>query len=196
MTRRQIPLVLASLLVPMAALSGPTASTAAEPPEQHPIEESNPGISPELLASLPAEVLESDVVVDSSYEPGTPIVYPDGRPVAGQSSRATAYAASFCGGTVYGLGTGGWGPTSVGTCGVFGYPGYMKGYYWQRTSSLAGGCVQGRGFNSAGTRTWYALSCGTQNLGQYVPWGNILATPATRAQSLGVPAGFTAQWGP
>ena len=183
-----------SLISVIAVCAVGSAGVAqASPSEETPVERANPGLSEEILESLPEVVKNSDVRIDSSYEAGMPIVYPDGTPVPGQPERKAAAALS-CGGTVYGsLAT--WGPVSTGSCGVFGHPGYERYYHWVKTGSLANGCVQGKGFNSSATQTWYSLSCGIQNLGQAVPWGNVLASPATRAASTNPPVVFTANWG-
>lgn len=180
-------------LTAMALILAPSAANAGEAADDLPILEANPGLSQEVIDSLPEVVLQSDVLVDDSYEPGMPIIYPDGTPVEGQSA-ATTFAAAFCGGTVYGP-PGTWGATSQGSCGVFGHPGYKRGYTWAaaNVSIFTTGCVQGRGYNASQNAQWYSLSCGSIGSGT-VPWGNVLAKPATRALSQGTPFGFTASW--
>ncbi len=76
-----------------------------------------------------------------------------------------------------------WGPTALANCGVFGYPGFKRGYAWSTPWwSSASMCVQGRGYNSSQKATWYGLGCGSSGDGM-VPWGNVLATPAARGES-------------
>ena len=185
-----------AIVATTAAVSLTLAPPASAEPAQQPdpVKVANPGISQKVLDSLPAEVRASDVHIDASYQPGMVIIHPDGTPVAGQSAKLTALAAS-CGGIVNGPPfTMSWGLTSTGQCGVFGSPGYRRPYSWDTNlASFTTGCVQGRGFNSSQTQTWYTVGgCGSKGSGT-VPWGNVLASPATRARSNGT-AGFTAQW--
>lgn len=87
-----------------------------------------------------------------------------------------------------------WGPASVGDCVVFGSPGWKQGYAWNAMDPRQNVCVQLRGFDSAGTRTWYAGSCGKSNAGIQVPWGNKLANPAIRAKSMALAIPNTVSW--
>lgn len=165
----------------MGVTVSPPAATAAPVWK---IEKANPGISKEMLDSLPDVVKNSSVTIDPSYKAGTPIVYLDGSPVPGQKSTAKVATASSCPayGTVVAPGTGAW--SGAGGCGVFGNPNCIQGYAWDASPQVyTKGCVQGRGFNSSKTKTWYAIGCGLTG-GGTVPWGNVLAMPAVRAQSL------------
>jgi len=175
----------------MAGLAGPAYADSSS--DGSPAVMNNPEVSQVVMDSLPPIILaDPDVRIDSSYQPGMPIIFPDGTPVPGQAKEQVA-AAFFCGGAVWGPPYT-WGPTSWRTCSVWGHPGYYRGYSWSASyASFTTGCVQGRGFNSSGNAQWYSLSCGWSGSGA-VPWGNVLATPATRATSLGPPAGFTAAW--
>ncbi|GAA4609746.1 hypothetical protein GCM10023107_93220 [Actinoplanes octamycinicus] len=158
----------------------------------------NPGISLDVINSLPAELRnDPTLVVDSSYEIGTPIVRPDGTPVPGQS-RAAMAAAAACGrrgGTVVAVGTGRWSGVSKSGCSILGRPGWVVGYSWARAQNVRStGCVQGLGFNARGQATWQAIGiCGTSGR-RGVPWGNVLATPKVRARTAVIPLGFVATW--
>lgn len=179
-----------------AAISVTVSPPAATAAPVWKIQKANPGMSKAMLDSLPDVVKNSSVTIDSSYEIGTPIVDLKGKPLPGQSKERMAAAASSCppSGTVFGPPGGSWGATSDSGCGVFGRSGFTQGYVWNiPAQNYTKGCVQGRGFNSSKTRTWYAVGCG-ENGGNNVPWGNVLATPATRASSLAGAAGFTAYW--
>lgn len=167
--------------------------SAARADDLLPIEKANPGLSRTVVDSLPSVVKASSVKIDESFVAGSPIVYPDGTPVPGQSAK-TKKAAAACGSTAFGPGSGAWGATSNGTCGVFGSPGYTRGYYWAIPAHVyTRGCLRARGFNSSGTATWYNVGCGTSG-GSHVPWGNVLATPAAQAKSMAPPAGTTINW--
>lgn len=177
-----------------AGTQGGDASEAVDLP----IAKADPGASAELIESLPRVVQELGVLIDDSFEPGMPIVYPDGTPVEGQSpeaTRAAVEAYASCSGSAFAPGTGSFGPASVCSTAVFGHPGYDRGYSWHtgRGITTPRACAQGRGYTSQGISTWYSVSCGTSTGGS-VFWGNVLGNPALRAQSLSVPLSFAVSW--
>lgn len=153
----------------------------------------NPDIPLEIIAALP-EVIQNDpdVFIDPEIDLG-PIVYPDGTPVEGQSARMTA-AAWYCGGTAEAAVLGTWGLESVGDCSVWGSVGKVQGYAWAASDPTKSVCVQVRGFNGLGQRTWYSGSCGFSNPGVGVPWGNVLSHPSLRAKSNAVLLSNSVGW--
>jgi hypothetical protein len=190
--RLVVPLALAGVLAVSAA--GVAQAQGSDGDKQLPIAIANPGVSQEVIDSLPDVVKQSDVHIDASYMPGMPIYYPDGTLVEGQSAEARA-AAALCENLIaYGPPGGAWGAASVCGGGVFGSPGWQQGYAWAAIEgTFTSGCVLARGFNSTGTQTWYSNGCGTSG-GGLVPWGNVLASPAARALSYAYVAGFTVRW--
>lgn len=159
----------------------------------------NPNVPAAVIAELPEVVQQSTVMIDPEFIPGSPIVYPDGTPVEGQSESATrqaAMAAYLCSGSAWGPPTAAWGPANVCGSAVFGSPGYTRGYRWSGSQGIASpkGCAQGRGFNSSGAATWYGLGVCGQGATYPVPWGNVLANPAVRAKSMSPPVGITINW--
>ncbi|WP_188334898.1 hypothetical protein [Cellulomonas soli] len=179
----------------MAVVSLAPAATAAESVAEPlpPAAINNPDVPLETIEALP-EVIQNDpdVIIDPELELG-PIVYPNGTPVEGQSARMTA-AAWSCGGTAQANVFNTWGPASVGDCTVWGSAGWTQGYTWTVEDLTKSVCVQVRGFNSSGTRTWYGGGCGFSNAGFSVPWGNVLSNPAVRAQSLAVVSYNSVPW--
>lgn len=191
-TRRLSALSIGVVLGVSAMGLVPTVATAEEP--LPPAAVNNPDVPLEIIEALP-EVIQNDpdIRIDPELKLG-PIVYPDGTPVEGQDAATTAAARAFCGGTADATILDQWGPTSTGDCVVFGSPGWKQGYAWAASDARQNVCVQLRGFNSSGTRTWYAGSCGKSNAGIEVSWGNILANPATRAKSMALLIPNTVSW--
>lgn len=204
--------VVCTAVLVTSVFSGAAASAGARPAEpldgtvtDLPIARANPDVAPEVIAELPEVVQQSTVTIEG-YVPGSPIVYPDGTPVEGQSPEATRAAEAAvttadggisplanCRLQVWSAGAF-WGPTSVCGVAVFGSPGYRRGYSWSAAAGTATtGCVQGRGFNASQQATWYGLGCGSFGGGQ-VNWGNVLGNPAARAMSQGAVVGFRADW--
>lgn len=190
-------------LVAVTGVASAAASTGA--PDQDtsisdlPVAQANPDVSEELIASLPEVVQQSDVTIDSSFEAGTPIIYPDGTPVEGQSEqaqRAAVVARAFCGATAFANGLGNWGSPSYCNVAVFGSVGWTQGYAWSSAKGIANprGCAQGLGFNAQKVQTWYGLGVCGQGDAYSIPWGNVLATPGVRVKSLSIPVGFNADW--
>jgi len=194
MLRKLIPAIALTAVAAMVFATGPAFADDATKSEPTAVETANPGLSRQVLESLPPVVKASSVKIDSSYTPGTPIVYPDGTLVPGQSATMQAKAAASCGGRVVALGNGAWSPSSVSNCSVFGSPGWKVTYSWSRAFGVyTTGCVRAKAYNASGTSYWVSAGCGTSS---YVnaPWGNILGVPAVQAFSQGPPAGFTADW--
>lgn len=201
--RLQKTIRMASFTLGAAALIATTAVPASADPPADPedrrntaIAKANPGMSDEVLNSLPSGLLHRNIKVDRSYTPQTPVIYPDGTPVEGQSPVRTRDAQACGEGTVFGPGPGtDWGPISEGTCGVAGSEGFRATYTWDRVpEGYTTGCVDVRGFDDAGAQTWYGAGCGTSGANPDVPWGNVLGLAATRAKTTAPPAGFAANW--
>ncbi len=200
-------LTVGALATPVAAEKSPGAR---DPRATSPIAEANPAVPAAVIAFLPDVVKQSRVTIDPTFRPGSPITYPDGTPVPGQSEQAIAaiHASDAPTGTdvlllasayacmdkqVSGLPGNAWGPESICGVAVFGSNGYSRYYTWGKAQwADTSGCVQGRGFSN-GTPTWYSLSCGTSGSG-FVPWGNVLGNPKARAKSLAPLLGFTGYW--
>lgn len=185
----------------LALLLTPSASQANSKAQRHwPIEAANPGISKNLVDALPEVVKKSRVKVSPDFRVGTTIVYPDGSLVEGQPTTSrTAAALAYCSSwrQVTGLAGGAWGPISHSDCSVFGAPGRTVTYNYVVSNDVnSTGCFKWRGYDFNAKEIWQQLGCGSSGQTGYamVPWGNVLSTPASRARSLGVVAGFTAQW--
>ena len=172
-----------------------------------PIERANPGISEAIVMSLPPVLRARPLVIDPNFKPGTPVVYTDGTPVPGQP-KAQLAAALHCGSGFVAPGTGTWGPTSTGSCGLTGPSTNRMNYSWGAGDGVfTAGCTEGRGFYIytdppwlPGTghdhigHKWYGTNCGKSGSAS-VRWDrNILAVPAFRARSEGIPAGFSGNW--
>lgn len=176
-------------------------STAPRDVLESPVAKSNPHVSTEVLKQLPEVLLDdADLYIAPTYEAGTPIVYPDGSPVPGQSDKQIAAAAN-CGGTAWGPPGGYWGAVSSG-CAVWGSPGFEETYVWNvANGSYSTGCVQVQGhYRGLGPTypiitAWYSAGCGDTAGGATVPWGNVLDEGRARASSNGGAAGFTVSWG-
>jgi hypothetical protein len=188
-------IALAGVLAMGAA--GSAQAQGSDGDAQLPVTVANPGVSQEVINSLPPVVQQSDVHIAASFVAGTPIYYPNGTLVEGQSAAGAARAATafaVCNLSAWGPPGGNWGGASVCTAAVWGSPGATQGYNWARGfGCFTTGVVQVRGYNSSGTETWYSAGSGTSGGGN-VPWGNILSVPAARALSYGYLAGFTADW--
>ncbi len=163
--------------------------------DELPVAKANPGLSEDLIKSLPPAVQQSDVIVDPNFKPGTPIYYPDGRLVEGQNPNVVNSAmAAACSLTVTALPGGAWGTPSECSVGIFGHAGYYRAYSWAATSDTQG-CIQVRGtyFETTPEMHWYAAGCGYFN-SVSVYWGNVLMSPATRALSQSLATGWIADW--
>lgn len=172
----------------------PATAIAATGDRLPPAAVNNPDIPLSVIESLP-EVIQNDrdIVIADDFDPASPIIYPDGTPVEGQSAVKTA-AAARCGGTASAGVLGTWGVPSVGGCAIFGSPGHQEVYSWHVMDPTKTVCVQGKGFSAAGAQTWYGIGCGTSRTGVGVRWGNILANPAIRAMSQAYLLGNSVSW--
>lgn len=168
---------LAGALVTVSLAGTSAAETAIKP---LPIEEANPGISKAVVESLPDVVKNSSVKIADDFEPGTPIYFPNGELVPGQSVKAKA-AAAACTESVYSAVTGTWGAVATSCHAIFGSPGLRVPYKWQATSSSSGvasrGTVRVRGFRN-GTAYWASngSNVGFETKVVTVDWGNVLAS--------------------
>jgi hypothetical protein len=181
---------------PGAIAHDPGAGVSADDLSRLPVAVANPDVPLEVIAALPAVVQQSDVVIADDFEAGTPIVYPDGRLVEGQSDRVTAdEERAQCTGTVVAPATGAW--SNADNCGVavFGHVGYYRYYSFTTGAGIAAPrvCGQGRSFTVSGSPTWTGVSCGTLTGGS-VHWGNVLGNPQFRAQNLSVGWPATVSW--
>ncbi len=156
-----------------------------------PIQRANPGLSEEVVRSLPEIVKNSNVKVAPDFVAGTPIAYPNGELVPGQSAKTVA-AALACTEQVYSAASGYWGPVAISCTSIFGSPGYEVVYKWQATTGdvATKGVVRVRGFSSGTTEYWKSNG---QNIGYEtrfitVTWGNVLAN--LKAQAYKVSGGF------
>ncbi|GIG22121.1 hypothetical protein Cch01nite_28450 [Cellulomonas chitinilytica] len=193
--------------------AGPSA-VAAPDVANLPVATANPGLPASVIAGLPPIVQKSHTKLSlESYIPGSPIVYPDGTPVPGQSKAALAkldsidaasgglarFSGNWCM-TAYAIAGGGWSPPSVCPVAVWGSPGWSYPYSWARIEhGESTGCLQGRGWTvvSGGGGTivplWRGIGCGIQS-GGAVSWGNVLGNPAVIAKSSVALMGFAANW--
>ena len=152
----------------------------------------NPDVPLSVIRALPAVIQQNGTIrIDPNIDPTLPIIYPDGTPVPGQRMAATEVSAG-CDTWVYGL-PGAWGAVANGTCAVAGSPGLSVYYNWETAPDIdSDACVQGTGWTSSG-QTWYDLSCGWESTYTWaVPWGNVLAQPKFKAESISPPLGTTA----
>ena len=185
-----------ALLVVLTGLAAP--ASAAVPDKGStigdlPIAKVNPQVSDEVIESLPDVVQQSTVGIAPDYQPGTPIYYPNGKLVEGQSAEVMQ-AAVACSRSVIAPPGGAWSKADVCPTAIFGYPGFYKFYSWARSSDTMG-CVQVRGYQYETTpvATWRSAGCGNFNNVE-VYWGNVLGNPAARARSQAVVNGWVADW--
>lgn len=179
-----------------AVADDPGARTPTGDLSRLPVAVANPDVPLEVIAALPEVVQQSDVVIADDFEPGTPIVHPDGRPVEGQPDGVVAAAErAQCAGRVIAPATGAW--SSADRCGVavFGHVGYHRYYGFTTGAGIAAPrvCGQGRSFSTSGSPTWTGVGCGTV-AGGSVHWGNVLSNPQFRAQNLSVGWPATVSW--
>ena len=189
-----VALVLSGTNSVMAADSG--AGAATDDLSRLPVAIANPDVPLEVIAALPDVVQRSDVLIADDFQVGSLIVYPDGRPVEGQSDELVAAAErAQCTGTVIAPASGAW--SNADRCGVavFGHVGYYRYYGFTTGGGIAAPrvCGQGRSFTVAGSPTWTGVSCGTI-AGGSVHWGNVLSNPQFRAQNLSVGWPATVSW--
>jgi hypothetical protein len=115
----------------------------------------------QLAAERKTAVVSADAPVIIDAKTGQPI-----------ASKGTAATMASCGGRNYAP----WGYYGVAldsNCAVFGYPGFRLYYTWATTWwPSAQMCIQGQGYYSGTSSTFYTLGCGEQGAG-YVPWGNV-----------------------
>lgn len=188
-----------ALAATFTVASSAGASSEDDSVHEVPAAVNNPRISAEVIESLPAVLQQDDTLyIDESYEAGTPIVYPDGEAVPGQSKEALTYAAANCGGSAYGPPYGSWGAVGYGSCGIVGHNGYQKYYSWNRSHNVdTTGCVKVRGYKQSlppyvtNDAYWAYAGCGTSG-SKTVSWGNVLSKPAAQAASQGGLGGFWA----
>lgn len=143
-----------------------------------PISLANPHIKPEVIAALPPVLRSSSLVIGPDVTVDTPIIYPDGSPVPGQSAAQSARAAA-CGGPytfVKGVATSG--------CAVAGSAGTRVRYTWNSNVDAPApvGCVAPEAHDDVGRVRWQSTTCGTSGVAT-VPWGNNLARPRIKATS-------------
>lgn len=163
-----------------------------------PIEKSNPGISKSVVDALPDVVKNSSVKISADFQPGTPIFYPDGKLVPGQTEKAVS-AAAACTNTAVSTLPKTWGPVVNGCTAIFGRPGLQLTYSWQSTTLSRGVANKGsllvRGYHS-GTAYWKS---GGSNIGREVvqvtvDWGNMLAPQSAQAYMIAGYGAFTAHF--
>lgn len=192
---RAIVVAFAAALMTIPVAGTAVAGTTDKPT---PIEKANPGISKAVVDSLPEVVKNSSVKISPDFQPGTPIYYPNGSLVPGQSEMAVAAAAS-CSNTVYSAVTGTWGTAQDGCGAIFGSPGLRVPYKWQATSSSSGsanrGVVRCRGYRS-GTAYWASngSNVGFETIVVTVDWGNMLAPLRAQAYKISGAYSFTAKF--
>lgn len=178
-----------------------------------PIARANPKASAGLIKALPQAVKSSSAIIDKSIDRNTILFLPDGRPVPGQSADKSQRAESMALMGGCGEWTNFWappfnmGPVYEQSCGVWGHVGYVRGYTWEENPGVyTSAVVQARGFecvdyvtvpkpgSDCGYRgyreVFRGIGSGASGAG-FVFWGNIIAKPAVRAQSLSAPAGYS-----
>ncbi len=143
-----------------------------------PLSRANPQISREVISALPPLVRRSSVTIDPSITAATPIVYPDGNPVPGQSAANVMLAAAGCAPIKFVKGV------STSPCAVLGSPGLRMTYTWNanQDSPPVLGCVAGEGHDDVGRLKWLSAGCGASGR-MTIPWGNNLAKPRIKATS-------------
>lgn len=192
MKRRTIAKGLAvAAAVAVASLIGvSTAEAKPRDPKVWAIEKANPGISEEVLQSLPDVVKDSDVQIADDFVPNTPIYYPDGTLVPGQSTAAIARAAA-CSENVSSAIYNEWGAVITSCHSIFGSPGLKVTYAWQATSDSIG-IVRVQGFQMITPQPgrydpyWKSngRNTGSEVIKITVTWGNVLANLKAQGKSL------------
>lgn len=159
-----------------------------------PIVKANPQLSAEIVESLPDAVKHSAVEIAPDYQPGTPIYYPGGKLVEGQSAEVMRVAARCSRSVVAPIG-GAWSRADVCPVALFGSPELYIRYSWEKAFDTTG-CVQVRGYNrgTSPRAVWNTGGCGSFNSNVSVHWGNVLGNPAARAKSQSVVTGWTVNW--
>lgn len=203
----------ASDLAPSGVTAPADVPVAATPSRSLPVAQANPQASAAVVDSLPEVAKQSSAYIDASIDPATVLFYANGDVVPGQSTvkmlrGAVIKAAGGCGewtpfwGAPFTMG-----PVSEQNCGVFGHKGYVRYYAWEANPGVfTQAVVQARGWECKDyvtlpvpgsdcgyrgyTSRFYGIGAGASGGGS-VRWGNVMAKPAVRAQSLGAPAGYT-----
>lgn len=210
-----------ALVLSLAATSASAESGAATANDgKLPVAVANPELPQSVIDGLPPVVQQSSTIIDlETFNPNSPMVYPDGRTVPGQSAeklakleafwkkgaeklgtteRSAATLAATCELTVTAPLGGAWAGVSTCYVVVFGHEGYVRYFKWSRKVGTSGsGCLQARTHTTVtggATAVWWVdIGCGTSGGGN-VNWGNHTANPAVRARSASSTLGFSAVW--
>lgn len=192
---RRVPIRLLVLMMGVLGLLAAAAPHAnATPDPATPIAKANPGISSEVIKSLPAWLQQrSDIRIDPSLRADVPLVFSDGTVVPGQSA-SKARAASSCQKTM--VAPAGWDwQTITGSCGYIGLTDKETITYnvWRDTYSSGDACFQALGNKQVSTTkpplklnlvwvsTWYGAGCSTGN--KTVLWGKVAGMPQMKVKS-------------
>ncbi|MGI5186669.1 hypothetical protein ACQEVI_00800 [Promicromonospora sp. CA-289599] len=194
MRTRSVSVMLVALVLGFSALAIPAPAVADDGYKNLPVAKANPHISREVIVSLPEVMQKSDVKIADDIRPGTLFYYPNGQLVEGQERRALELAARCHSILIGALPGGAWSGESRCQTALLGRPGLKAYYEWNTNAASEGSaCLQVRGFNTSGSRTWYNAGCGTAG-NVTVNWGNVAAYPAARARTYNIVFGWTGFW--
>lgn len=140
------------------------------------ISRANPDIAPDIIAALPPVLRSSSMRIGSDITADTPIIYPDGSPVPGQSATKMAQAAKCGGPYAFVIAK-----VSTSTCGVAGNSSTRMVYVWNAAPPTKG-CVAVEAFDNVANKRFTSAGCGS-NGRKTATWGNVLSRPRIKATS-------------
>jgi hypothetical protein len=210
--KRLIYLIPASLIV-VVSLLGATyahADTISGPPtapsdmveiRDSPLAKANPHISIDVIANLPAWLLQKgDMYIDPSITATTPLITTEGDVVPGQSSTKSR-AAAACGSRMSALPGGSWSSQFDSNCGMIGINNDATVTYspYKALGVVTSACMQWRGYRpimkvpttiiSGWKETWTGDGCSLKST--RVKWGNVMSVPSGKVASMGAIQGWS-----
>jgi hypothetical protein len=199
MKLRRITLGIAGVALVIALMPQGGIPALAAPVDELPIARANPDISADVIASLPDWLQQrSDIHLDASLTPDTPLVIAGGDVAPGQSA-AKAAAAAACQRDMVALPGTGWTPALSSPCGYIGLTDTSKIVYTvfgnPRCNCLGKGQFQALGYKQVNVakppllpklewrETWYGA--GTTEGGKTILWGKVAGVPAMKVAATG-----------
>lgn len=213
---RSVGLLAPAILAITAFTVGAAPAPTSDSPEETEIPRTSPDTKVFIVDSRTAVELQDAVFYPTGdLDRDTLIVMPELYRAAGLTYADVARVATYgemegalaagnsrmsCGGSTTGV-YGSWSAPVESNCHVAGHNGYTEYYSWAVPfGTNQDGCGQGKGYyqgyNGSTFGVWmtyYGLGCGTSG-GATVPWGNVWAYPAVKAQSTIVVHVATLNW--
>lgn len=199
MNPRQVTLTIAGVMLTLALVPEGVTAASAAPVDELPIAQANPGISADVIASLPGWLqLRSDIHLDPSLTPDTPLILAGGDVAPGQSA-AKAAAATACVRNMAALPGAGWTGALDSPCGFIGLTDTSKIVYTvfsnPNCNCLGKGQFKALGYKKVNIakppllpkyewqKNWYGA--GTTEGGKSILWGKVAGVPSMKVAAVG-----------